>query len=246
MFQFTHPVWGATCDEPRGGVFTHVSIHAPRVGCDIITLKHYHHNERFNSRTPCGVRLTLSQPRSTVIVFQFTHPVWGATCWLLYKHKYQMCFNSRTPCGVRQRNKTEKDIADEFQFTHPVWGATPVNQRLESIDDVSIHAPRVGCDDGHIEEVTRITLFQFTHPVWGATASILGQDLSRVVSIHAPRVGCDTRKSQIIRANNKVSIHAPRVGCDSVDPSTYRLDAFQFTHPVWGATPFSALTTANS
>ena len=36
MFQFTHPVWGATAryggDADDGGV----SIHAPRVGCDII------------------------------------------------------------------------------------------------------------------------------------------------------------------------------------------------------------------
>ena len=34
MFQFTHPVWGATrhLDAQQGDL--RVSIHAPRVGCD--------------------------------------------------------------------------------------------------------------------------------------------------------------------------------------------------------------------
>ena len=39
MFQFTHPVWGATlcgdCHLSGGGV----SIHAPRVGCDLEGLR---------------------------------------------------------------------------------------------------------------------------------------------------------------------------------------------------------------
>ena len=35
---------------------------------------------------------------------------------------------------------------DMFQFTHPVWGATLVDRLLEGLLEVSIHAPRVGCD----------------------------------------------------------------------------------------------------
>ena len=34
MFQFTHPVWGATFGKMRQQRKYHVSIHAPRVGCD--------------------------------------------------------------------------------------------------------------------------------------------------------------------------------------------------------------------
>ncbi len=58
--------------------------------------------------------------------------------------------------------------AKEFQFTHPVWGATAMLEKDKIQANVSIHAPRVGCD-----RLTRLTL--------------------RVcyVSIHAPRVGCD-------------------------------------------------------
>ena len=56
-----------------------------------------------------------------------------------------------------------------FQFTHPVWGATLAKARLLLDGEVSIHAPRVGCDEMRLAE--RLQSFR--------------------VSIHAPRVGCD-------------------------------------------------------
>ena len=34
LFQFTHPVWGATDGASDLGSKSFVSIHAPRVGCD--------------------------------------------------------------------------------------------------------------------------------------------------------------------------------------------------------------------
>ena len=60
------------------------------------------------------------------------------------------------------------DIRHTFQFTHPVWGATLAMAKFDKVGRVSIHAPRVGCDE--IEERIKAV-----------------QD----VSIHAPRVGCD-------------------------------------------------------
>ena len=148
VFQFTHPVWGATeaCSEALCGGF--VSIHAPRVGCD--TLPMYF--------------------RISALAFQFTHPVWGATnnkrktramtqvsihaprVGCDHSLRYNIGrdpngFNSRTPCGVR--------LTD---YPH---------QKLSY--DVSIHAPRVGCDRTPLEGILTVTEFQFTHPVWGAT-----------------------------------------------------------------------------
>ena len=79
-------------------------------------------------------------------VFQFTHPVWGATT-------------------VR----AIKAIDVRFQFTHPVWGATEPSQSIHIGIGVSIHAPRVGCDQRYIEQGLFELKFQFTHPVWGAT-----------------------------------------------------------------------------
>ncbi len=56
---------------------------------------------------------------------------------------------------------------------------------------VSIHAPRVGCDDTRPSGGGAIFQFQFTHPVWGATLINAPDDKLADVSIHAPRVGCD-------------------------------------------------------
>ncbi len=77
--------------------------------------------------------------------FQFTHPVWGAT--LLYilnppNHPFQFTHPvwGATPTLLKQSETLM------FQFTHPVWGATGAVWRIDRIGDVSIHAPRVGCD----------------------------------------------------------------------------------------------------
>ncbi len=146
-----------------------VSIHAPRVGCDKFQADLCSLCGRFNSRTPCGVRR--SERYSSL-----------CTLW---------SFNSRTPCGVRLA----------------CGGGVPL------LAEVSIHAPRVGCDGAWL-----------VAPMWWR------------VSIHAPRVGCDrlcpaprllllgfnSRTPCGVRPSTRlqpkyvrqVSIHAPRVGCD--------------------------------
>ena len=55
-----------------------------------------------------------------------------------------------------------------FQFTHPVRGATTAHRSYLTITQVSIHAPREGCDDDSESAV-----------------------YTDKVSIHAPREGCD-------------------------------------------------------
>ena len=125
--------------------------------------------------------------------------------------------------------------------------------------EVSIHAPREGCDklsgevEGHIlafqfthpvRGATYALLlsvgsfrFQFTHPVRGATTLLEGYRPLNNVSIHAPREGCDACGALYGGARQHVSIHAPREGCDTAWDTEPLLDAgFQFTHPVRGAT----------
>ena len=78
--------------------------------------------------------------------FQSTHPVWGATAGIEEVVSSHTDFNPRTPCGVRPARKIQSDSAHA----------------------ISIHAPRVGCDQ-----------------------DVVGLALEAVISIHAPRVGCD-------------------------------------------------------
>ena len=103
--------------------------------------------------------------------------------------------------------------------------------------DVSIHAPREGCD-GILGQLYGFhIMFQFTHPGRGATSgwSCCKDDAysfnSRtpggvrplVCFVHAVKLG--------------VSIHAPREGCDISPPMCCpSCVTFQFTHPGRGAT----------
>ena len=104
-----------------------------------------------------------------------------------------------------------------FQFTHPGRGATVDSDSFTLGAQVSIHAPREGCDSLSERILVAFGGFQFTHPGRGATLPI---------RVH---VGCIN-----------VSIHAPREGCDLfMDAHLKVQDKFQFTHPVRGATALS-------
>ena len=154
----------------------------------------------------------------------------------LHRVQVVVCFNSRTPGGVRPERYCKATISILFQFTHPGRGATDLHSPRSIARDVSIHAPREGCDVGgrYMDIVTR--KFQFTHPGRGATRAVwlrrsivasfnsrtpggvrpvhvLYLDEFRDVSIHAPREGCDYL-SEECGVWEGVSIHAPREGCD--------------------------------
>ena len=147
----------------------HVSIHAPREGCDesLPTLRHSMAEVSIHApREGCdgdSVRLhgrhlgvSIHAPREGCDVEVFR----GATGL--------SGFNSRTPGGVRRRSSPERTLALWFQFTHPGRGATKPLGRLS-----------------HARE------FQFTHPGRGATGRIHYSEYTDKVSIHAPREGCD-------------------------------------------------------
>ncbi len=151
--------------------------------------------------------------RFTRSVFQFTHPVRGATMANLIENREETRFNSRTPCGVRLVLRRRCLVALLFQFTHPVRGATSRHNQLTIRISVSIHAPRAGCD------------FVLTKLM-----SVM------VVSIHAPRAGCDG--SFFYGFIQRWSFNS-RTPC-GVRRHSYTLPRiylrFQFTHPVRGAT----------
>ena len=81
---------------------------------------------------------------------------------------------------------------------------------------ISIHAPRVGRDDGCTARVDVHAQFQSTRPVWGATIFIRASRTPADISIHAPRVGRDSPVELVIGLTEAISIHAPRVGRDDL------------------------------
>ena len=64
-FQSTHPGWGATNRNAARRRAMPISIHAPRVGCDSITISIKDSPRDFNPRTPGGVRLRASQQQTS-------------------------------------------------------------------------------------------------------------------------------------------------------------------------------------
>ena len=78
------------------------------------------------------------------------------------------CFNPRTSGGVRHLSPAGKVGRVLFQSTHPGRGATGIFIKDRLLPNVSIHAPRAGCD-----------------------ACVRDYSACVVVSIHAPRAGCD-------------------------------------------------------
>ena len=237
-FQSTRPVWGATV---KTGGLRHplqISIHAPRVGRDLV------------------IRAAIA----LFIPFQSTRPVWGATMQHGTRHFWPHDFNPRAPCGARPAAPAEDyvtrkisihaprvgrdnrlatanlsaqifqstrpvwgatpphgidaEMVVKFQSTRPVWGATPCDDMQSVAPAISIHAPRVG-RDGLLCSIAHIALpFQSTRPVWGATFRLRAPLQSP--RYFNPRAPCGAR----LRMWAKIAF----------------ADIFQSTRPVWGAT----------
>ena len=118
-----------------------------------------------------------------------------------------------------------------------MWGATTYRANSHNHAGISIHAPRVGCDNSASLMGSPPAKFQSTHPVWGATKAEDGLQPCLLISIHAPRVGCDTARSRRwpIRTKN----FNPRTPCGvrlEIQHGSGDGALFQSTHPVWGAT----------
>ena len=128
--------------------------------------------------------------------------------------------------------------------------------------EISIHAPRVGCDTG-LHQCLVVPIISIHAPRVGCDHRCQRTFQPAEISIHAPRVGCDHNMGCGL-STLKISIHAPRVGCDR--QGVFRLleqadfnprtpcgvrpsgrfpppgaGRFQSTHPVWGATTFWAV-----
>ena len=101
-------------------------------------------------------------------------------------------FNPRTPCGVRRGDVSNLDTFGLFQSTHPVWGATQSPEARQSSPSISIHAPRVGCDQAYLYWASN-TPFHFNPrtPCGVRLRRYIDRKLEAGISIHAPRVGCD-------------------------------------------------------
>jgi len=212
IFQSTHPVWGATdlnfCSE---------------------TLY------QFQSTHPVWGATLNGERHISPSIFQSTHPVWGATFSIIDNISLRR-FQSTHPVWGATTSGYSAYCSCVFQSTHPVWGATCCHVGFNKVLNISIHAPRVGCD--HIP---------------------LHHQYYCRISIHAPRVGCDSMARLTLPRSTHFNPRTPcgvrrlpgrefdsgntdfnpRTPCGvRHDISRFLQSIYQFqsTHPVWGAT----------
>ena len=125
-FQSTLPVWGATVRGRSRGCWSSISIHAPRVGSDVVMASPEMQALLFQStlpvwgatdvQEPTGIlrRISIHAPRvgsddrlelakTPAARFQSTLPVWGATLWVSNLLFWLPDFNPRSPCGERRK-----------------------------------------------------------------------------------------------------------------------------------------------
>ena len=140
---------------------------------------------------------------------------------LLVDRTWTRCFNSRTPCGVRQHSTRPTRLVNRFNSRTPC-GVRPLSAEfvLERLE-VSIHAPRVGCDTYRLVVKPTSSRFNSRTPCGVRLSSSMTYAQIHNVSIHAPRVGCDKDVTEMQTQSNE----------------------FQFTHPVWGATTNKTMQT---
>ncbi len=148
------------------------------------------------------------------VQFQSTHPVGGATRCNGRGAEDADNFNPRTPWGVRQQHDPGESTEAEISIHAPRGGCDDAMIEIAGLVSISIHAPRGGCDPMASKRNRIQELFQSTHPVGGATrwpAREIGYK-----SYFNPRTPWGVRPDgQQEKSDTRViSIHAPRGGCD--------------------------------
>ena len=169
-----------------------ISIHAPRVGCD----------------------LTSKCSSSSSRVFQSTHPVWGATGIYGLNRSIPMISIHAPRVGCDQVINAAVSRA-RFQSTHPVWGATPqpppFRYLCKSFQSTHPVWGATGCrcaSRAYPGDFNPRTPCGVRHAL-----AKLPQDFQRNFN---PRTPCGVRpkKPDYRLTHLLISIHAPRVGCD--------------------------------
>ena len=215
-FQSTPPAWGATGASSRPNRDHVVSIHAPRVGGDIIGIVPIVRGCLFQSTPPAwGATSNVQRENLPPLVSIHAPRVGGDRRYAFGDALKYVSIHAPRVGGDRPPTTTPR-WSMLFQSTPPAWGATAELLHEVLFVLVSIHAPRVGGDLQH--------------------------GLSRqrhAVSIHAPRVGGDNSQTAL-RPASGVSIHAPRVGGDRRLQDSHRVDDSFNPRPPRGGRPLGA------
>ena len=184
-FQSTLPMRGATACFNPGGQRQRISIHAPHAGSDAgrdrLPAAPYH----FNPRSPCGERRRGNCSRCYCDNFNPRSPC-GERPSPTSMRTGLGNFNPRSPCGERQETCLIAPFVPQFQSTLPMRGATSRMRAIYRFNQISIHAPHAGSDEGNSSKA-----------------------IANTISIHAPHAGSDQRRGGRIAGNPDFNPRSP-------------------------------------
>ena len=129
-----------------------ISIHAPRVGCDLyIPVSFVALYVDFNPRTPGRVRLTALKTLAADL----------------------LNFNPRTPGRVRHAGRNRVIPIRPISIHAPRVGCDKWFRRNFEKWPISIHAPRVGCDRAELNKINILEAISIHAPRVGCDQKIL-------------------------------------------------------------------------
>ena len=141
-FQLTLPVWGATHKS--------ILIFVP--------------SQDFNSRSPCGERLSVVLLYCTTAGISTHAPRVGSDSAFVDLTK-QSVISTHAPRVGSDRRRAVRVAGDMiFQLTLPVWGATRVPESRYRHHPISTHAPRVGSDQCSGQKTVNLPYFNSRSP----------------------------------------------------------------------------------
>ena len=166
-----------------------ISIHAPLAGSDVM----------------------LKSAFTSLLSFQSTLPLRGATSRFFCSSIRPRYFNPRSPCGERLRPSNTVSPRRNFN-------------------------PRSPCGERHFLSFLRCWLmsFQSTLPLRGATGWPGSGSTWSPISIHAPLAGSDSPTLSGLRIHD-ISIHAPLAGSDHTLPLLVPSDSISIHAPLAGS-----------
>ena len=168
-----------------------ISIHAPRMGSDILFIPPLESRIDFNPRSPHGERPKVQIRENNQLAFQSTPPAWGATD-IRGEDVSPFTISIHAPrMGSDELFKKGKARIYYFNPRSPHGERRTDTRRRGSSAHISIHAPRMGSDSRKPGIAHDWITFQSTPPAWGATGRPASQKLTSTISIHAPRMGSD-------------------------------------------------------
>ncbi len=105
--------------------FRFISTHALRVERDNLPPEFHYIEDDFNSRAPCGARLSKCLQLHSDGHFNSRAPCGARLSSYSNSLQQRTDFNSRAPCGARQGNAIRRvSLIIIFQLTRSVWSAT--------------------------------------------------------------------------------------------------------------------------